>query len=56
MVKYQIVKDWHEIPGWEYAIERIEDDREPVQVLFNGMKNDAEDWARKMNDLVSHHS
>ena len=52
MIKYQIVEDLHKIPGWEYAIERIDDDREPVRFLFEGTREKAEAAVRKLNNLV----
>jgi hypothetical protein len=52
MIKYQIVEDLHRISNWEFAIERSEDDREPVRILFNGTKEEAEAAARRLNDLI----
>jgi hypothetical protein len=52
MIKYQVVEDHHDIPGWRYALERIADHKQPVRILFNGTKREAEAEAVKLNALV----
>ena len=52
VIKYRVVEDLHKLSGRECAIERIEDDLEPVRFPFDGTREEAEAVVRKLSDLM----